>query len=76
MTMMDANCLEKSRIMSDYDLAVLGLEYVAYVKPMKVEGNAVYSVHAADGTEIAVLGNRDIAVATICHHNMEPVCLH
>ncbi len=75
MTMMDANSLETSRIMSDYDLAVLGLEYVAYVKPVTVEGNAVYSVHAADGTEIAVLGNRDIAVATIRHHDMEPVCL-
>ena len=75
MTMTDASGSEASRIMSDYDLAVLGLQHVAYVKPVTVEGSAAYSVHAADGTEIAILGNRDIAMATIRHHDMEPVCL-
>jgi len=75
MTMTDFNGLETSRIMSDHDLAVLGLQHVAYVKPVTVEGSAAYSIHAADGTEIAVLGNHDVAVATIRHHDMEPICL-
>ncbi len=64
-----------SRVMSDHDLAVLGLQYVAYVKPVTIDGNAAYSIHAADGTEIAVLGNRDVALAAIRQHDMEPVCL-
>ena len=34
-----------------------------------------WRVDAADGTEIAVLGNRDVALAAIRQHDMEPVCL-
>lgn len=64
------------RIMSDHDLAILGLQYVAYVKPIDVRGEPAFSIHAADGTEIAVLGNREIALATIRQHDMEPVCVH
>lgn len=67
--------LDESRIMSDQDLAMLGLEYVAYVKAVEVEGRAAFSIHAADGTELAVLGNHDVAVATIRSHDMEPVRL-
>lgn len=68
--------LEQERIMSDDDLAILGMQYVAYVKPVSLEGAIAYSVHAADGTEIAILYDRDIALATIRSHDMEPVCVH
>lgn len=67
---------ENARVMSDHDLAVLGLQYVAYIKPVQVDGEAAYSVHAADGTEIAVLDNRDVALATIRQNDMQPVCVH
>lgn len=72
------NTIEHSRVrvMSDHDLAVLGLQYVAYVKPVTVGGDTAYSIHAADGTEIAVIGDRDVALATIRQHDMEPVCVH
>ncbi|HEX9808458.1 MAG TPA: DUF1150 family protein [Alphaproteobacteria bacterium] len=70
------NTIENSRIMSDKDLATLGLQYVAYVKSVTVRGRVAYSIHAADGTEIAVLGDRDVALATIRQHDMEPVCVH
>ncbi|MFT5540151.1 MAG: hypothetical protein ACI82H_001677 [Alphaproteobacteria bacterium] len=68
--------LEQDRIMSDDDLAILGMQFVAYVKPVSLEGATAYSVHAADGTEIAILYDRDIALATIRRHDMEPVCVH
>ena len=67
--------MEKKRIMSDQDLATLGLQNVAYVKPVVVQGQSVFSIHAADGTEIAVMGDRDIALATIREHDMEAVCI-
>lgn len=63
-------------LMSDHDLAILGLQHVAYVKPVQVDGAAAYSIHAADGTEIAVLDDRDVAFATIRQHDLQAVCVH
>jgi hypothetical protein len=71
MTMIDSD-----RIMTDQDLEGLGLQCVAYVKSVEVSGEAAYSIHAADGTEIAIMCNRDIAMATIREHNMEAVSAH
>lgn len=67
---------QHSPVMSDHDLAALGLQEVAYVKPIFVEGNTAYAVHAADGTEIAVLANRDIAFAAIRQNDLRPVSVH
>ena len=63
-------------IMSDHDLAALGLQEVAYVKPVFVEGATAYAVHAADGTEIAVMADRDIAFAAIRQNDLRPVSEH
>jgi hypothetical protein len=63
-------------IMSDHDLASLGLQEVAYVKPVFVEGSTAYAVHAADGTEIAVMADRDIAFAAIRQNDLRPVSVH
>lgn len=65
-----------SPIMSDTDLAALGLQQVAYIKPVKVQGIQAYAVHAADGTEIAVMANRDVAVAAVRQHELDPVSVH
>lgn len=65
-----------SPIMSDHDLAALGLQEVAYVKPVSIDGGTVYSVHAADGTEIAVMPDRDIAFAAIRQNDLRPVSVH
>ncbi|MDX1485885.1 MAG: DUF1150 family protein [Alphaproteobacteria bacterium] len=68
--------MEASRIMTDRDLASLGLQCVAYVKSVTVAGQNVYSIHAADGTEIAIMCDRDVAFATIREHDMEAVSAH
>lgn len=70
------NIISETRIMSDQDLAALGLQSVAYVKRVEVGDGSAYSIHAADGTEIAVLGSRDVAFATIREHDMEAVSAH
>jgi hypothetical protein len=58
------------------DLAALGLSHVAYVKPVTVEGRTAYSIHAADGTEMAVMADRDVAMSAIHVHNLEPLSVH
>ncbi len=62
--------------MSDQDMAILGLQDVAYVKPVVVDGQDAFSIHAADGTTIAIMADRDVAVATIRQHDLEPVSVH
>ena len=73
------------------DLAARGgnrLVYVREVAPgeldqleevpedFKREGNKLYSVHAYDGTRMAVLDDREAAFAAARQFEMEPVSVH
>ena len=49
---------------------------VAYTKAIEIEGVSAYAIHASDGTEFAVVANRDVVFATVCQHDMEPVSVH
>ena len=63
--------------MSQGDLAVLGLQGVAYVRPLKTpEGAAVFAINAADGTRLAIAATEAQAVAAIREHELEPVSVH
>ena len=54
----------------------LGVQDIAYVKPVSKDGESRFAVHAADGTEIAVFDARDVAFAACRQHDLEPVSLH
>jgi len=64
------------RALSTDQLARLGLARIAYVKPVVVNGVNGFAIHAADGTPMAVAGDRDVAVAAILQHEMHPVSVH
>ncbi|MCZ6603737.1 MAG: DUF1150 family protein [Alphaproteobacteria bacterium] len=64
------------RHITSHDLAVLGLNHFAYVTPKRVGGNDVYAIHTADGNEVAVVDDHDLAVATILQNDLEPVQVH
>lgn len=68
--------IEKLRYISTNDLAILGMTDVAYVKDVKGEDGTVYEIHAADGTPVAVVNERDLAFATVRQHDMEPLSVH
>jgi hypothetical protein len=68
--------MEEMRLMSTNDLAMFGMQDIAYVKPVMVDGNAGYAIHAADGTQMALLGDRDIAFAVVRQNELEPVSVH
>lgn len=70
------NLLEKLTQLTDQDLTMLGIEQLAYVKPVTIKGDALFAVHAADGTEIAVIADRDVAFAAVRQHSLEPVSVH
>lgn len=70
------NGTERLRLISTKEFAHLGLQDVAYVKRVTLNGAAAFAIHAADGTEIAVLPDRDLAFATLRQHDLEPVSVH
>jgi len=70
------NKIERVRQMSARDLALLGMQDIAYVKRAVVNDVPGYTVHAADGTQIAAFVDRDVAFATMRQHDLEPLSVH
>ena len=54
----------------------LGIEEIAYVKPIVDDTGSTYAIHAADGTLLAIAEDRLVAFATIRDNDLEPVSLH
>jgi len=61
---------------SGQDLALMGIEKMAYVRPAVVNGRHVQIIHAADGTFLTLVMNRDLAFMTIRQNEMLPVSVH
>jgi hypothetical protein len=62
--------------LSSQAFAALGVQDVAYIKPVVRDGKALVAVHAADGTELAVADSRDLAMALVRQHELEPLSAH
>jgi len=56
--------------------AALGVDRLAYGRPAVVDGRTVYAIHNADGNELGMMAERDIAFAAVKQHDMEPVSVH
>lgn len=70
------NTTERLEQFSNQDFLALGVNDVAYIKPVVMGGQAVFAVHAADGQQIAVMANRGLAEAAIRRNEMEPLSIH
>jgi len=55
------------------DFAALGLDHLAFVKPVIVDGRRAFAIHAADGSELAVFDDRDSAFVAARRNDLEPV---
>jgi hypothetical protein len=64
------------RHLTDDQLARLGVAQIAYVKAVMLNGAPAFAIHAADGTPMAVAGDRDLALAAIRQHEMVPTLVH
>ncbi|TMJ62484.1 MAG: DUF1150 family protein [Alphaproteobacteria bacterium] len=68
--------IDGMRDLSPGELGMLGMAGVAYIKPVLIEGAEAFAVHAADGTQMAVIPDRDIAFAVVRQHELEPLSVH
>ena len=58
------------------DLAGLGVNRVAYVKSATIDGIKGFSIHAADGTPMAIAADHALAMAAVIQYNLYPVSVH
>jgi hypothetical protein len=60
------------RHISAEQLAELGVARIAYVKPVEFNGAQGFAIHAANGAPMALIADRDVAIALIMQHEMVP----
>ena len=62
--------------LEDVMMAMVGLETMAYIKPVTEGSFVAYAVFAADGTKLASFDSHEIAYYNAIRHNLAPVSLH
>ena len=62
--------------MTDHAFALLGVEDVAYIKQVMVEGNKLWAIIGADGTSLALAPDRALAFAAAIQNDRTPVSVH
>jgi hypothetical protein len=67
---------QKLRQISAQEFALLGMQDIAYVRRVTFNDESGFAIHAADGTQVAVLPDRDVAFATVRQHDLEPLSVH
>lgn len=58
------------------ELGAYGIDHMAYIKTVMIDGEKLHAIHAADGTPLSVVADRKIAFATVSQHDMEPMSVH
>ena len=77
----NADCLDTGasfdlHYISRAQLANLGMDEIAFVKPVATDGGTTFSIHAADGTPMAIATDALLAAASIIQHDMVPSLVH
>jgi hypothetical protein len=70
------NTATRLKHISSKEFALLGMNDIAYVRRVVVNDEPSYAIHSADGTQVALLADLDVAIATIRQHDLEPLSLH
>jgi hypothetical protein len=73
---MNRNGQAVAAVVTAQSLLGWGVEQVAYVRPTAVEDGVVYAVCSADGGEMGVFRDREVAFAACRQHDLEPLSVH
>jgi hypothetical protein len=73
--MMNTDTSFSLKNLTSHDWLNFGLNAIAYLRPAVVNGQSVYAIHAADGSQLALVSNREVGLAAMHEHELEPVWL-
>lgn len=68
--------LVRLKNISSKEFALWGIQDIAYIRPVTVDGKTAFAVHAADGTRVAVMTTLALAQATVRQNDVEPLSVH
>ncbi|MBU6505959.1 MAG: DUF1150 family protein [Alphaproteobacteria bacterium] len=68
--------LVRLKNISAKEFALWGIQDIAYIRPVTIEGQKAYAVHAADGTQVAVMNTPEVAAAAVRQNDLEPLSVH
>lgn len=72
----EQNRVRTLRTLSNQDFLTFGIQNVAYVKPVRVDGKDMYAIHAADGTPLSVVKSAMEAFTTLRQNDLDPMTVH
>ena len=64
------------RALSNQDFLNFGIQNLAYIKPVHVDGRSMFAIHAADGTPLSVMKTEAEALITVRNNDLDPVIVH
>lgn len=62
--------------LSTQDFLNFGVEQVAYVRPVVIDGEHVFAIHRADGTPISIAENMEEAMVSARYNDLEPLAVN
>ncbi len=68
--------VERIRALTAQDLLMLGIKNIAYMKDIEVDGETAVALFAANGQQIAVMEDRQTAVAAAWQNGLAPQTVH
>lgn len=68
--------LERIRGLTPQDLLMLGIKDMAYMREIEVDGATAVGLFAANGQQIAVMEDRQEAVAAAWQNGLAPMTVH
>lgn len=64
------------RALTPAEFSQLGAGHIAYVRPIVLDGGTAFAICAADGTQMAVAADAELAAAAIRQNEMVALSLH
>lgn len=68
--------VDNTQMVPDLVMTLVGIDQIAYIKPVLAGNEFGYAVFAADGTQLAIFSTLEAAYYTAKQHNLEPVSIH
>lgn len=67
---------EKIDALESNDFAAFLAGDIAYIRHVDQDGMSGFGIFAADGTQLTIMADREVAEAAVRQHGMEPVSVH
>ena len=73
---MNSQDIARLKSISPQEFALWGIQDIAYIRMIMVDGRRGFEIRAADGTPVAVMKSLALAQAAVRQNDLEPLSVH